>query len=53
MLGGFIGAIEGDMIGQIGGKSIELSHNGCIRPSTHWQMHSARALGANARPITK
>jgi hypothetical protein len=48
IVAGFIGAIDGDIMGQIvggqiGGRSIELLHNGCIRPSTHWHIHSARA----------
>ncbi|MGA7997556.1 MAG: hypothetical protein WCA28_21995 [Bradyrhizobium sp.] len=43
-----IGAIDGDVIGQIvgghiGGISIELWQSGCICPSTHWQTHSAFA----------
>jgi hypothetical protein len=35
-----IGQIVG---GQIGGRSIEFSHSGCIAPLTHWQVHPASA----------
>ena len=46
IVGGLIGAIDGPTIGQmlgghIGGRSIELSHNGCISPSMHWHVHDA------------
>jgi hypothetical protein len=37
--------------GQIGGKSIELSHSGCISPSTQRQTHEAwaSAVSNNAK----
>ncbi len=48
MIAGFIGAIDGAAMGQMaagqtGATSIELWQSGCIRPSTHWQTHSASA----------
>jgi hypothetical protein len=36
------GATAQVVIGQIGGKSIELSHRGCISPSTQRQTQAAR-----------
>jgi hypothetical protein len=38
------------VIGQIGGKSIELLHSGCIWPSTQRQTHDASALAVRKTP---
>jgi hypothetical protein len=52
---GCIGAMEGGVgmqviIGQIGGKSIELLHSGCTSPSTQRQTHDACALAVRKAP---
>jgi hypothetical protein len=60
MPSGWKGVIDGGTIehivgGQIGGKSIELLHSGCISPSTQRQTQVASAFPekTNAKAITK
>ena len=53
-----IGAIDGAVIGQIaggqiGGRSIELLHIGCISPSTQRQTHAAWAEVTSADRATE
>jgi hypothetical protein len=48
VIGGIAGATIGQIWGgQIGGRSIELSHSGCMWPFTHSQVHSASAVDAD------